>query len=164
MSEVKNHDFTKPGDLKVFRDDSNNLAVEVKGRGRWAKVAIRLAFPYSDPEHYIALVHDGEQVGMVRDLGELEPESRAVLREALKMRYHVPEVLRILDVREDRNAAVWSIETDRGPRHLTVRDRHNFRRIKGGDTVIVDVDGNRFRLRRDRIFDEESQRLLDTYI
>jgi hypothetical protein len=164
MSEVSYDNCIDPGDLTVFKDESNNLAVEVEGRGSWSKVAVRLAFPYSDPDHYIALIHEGEQIGMVRDLEELDPDSRAVLQEVLSRRYHIPEVLRVLHVREDKNATVWTVETDRGQRHLMVRDRHNFRRIGGGDTIIVDVDGNRFRLRRDRRFDEESQQLLDTYI
>jgi len=163
MHEQDTDEFLAPEGLTVFRDESNNLCARIAGRGEWTKVALRLAFPYSDPDHYVALVCDGEEIGMVRDPEELDPDSRALVREELKKRYHVPEILRVLDVRDQNTAAVWTVETEKGVRQLLVRDRHNFRRFREGDVVIVDVDGNRFRLRRDRAFDRESRRLIDNY-
>jgi len=152
-----------PRDLTVFRDGSNNLCVRIRDRGQWEKVTVRLTFPYSDPDHYVALFHDGEEIGIVRDLGELREDSRALLRGELTKRYHVPRIERILAVQETSNAAVWTVLTDRGERELMVRDRHNFRHFRGGDVIIVDVDGNRFRIPRDTMFDRQSQRLLDNH-
>ena len=155
--------YIAPEDLTVFHDESNNLNVRVKGRGEWAKVVVRLACPYSDPEHFVGLLHDGEQIGMIRDLSDLTEDSRALLKQALTKRYHIPEVARILSVRETSNAAVWTVATDKGRREFMVRGRHNFRRIKGRDLIIVDVDGNRFRVRRGVPLDRESQKLLDLH-
>ena len=123
----------------------------------------KLAFPYSAPESFVLLTQNEESIGTVRDLADLDADSQAVLREALRTRYHIPEIVGVVSVHEDHSAAMWVVETDRGPRELLVRDRHNFRRVKGGDVIIVDVDGNRFRISRDRIFDRESQKLLDLY-
>ena len=152
-----------PEDLKVFKDDSNNLSATIEGRGTWTKIAVRLAFPYSDPDHFASLVFNEEHVGMVRDLTELDEGSRLLLQEALLKRYHIPQVRQVLSVRELHNATHWQVVTDRGTRDFMVRDRHNFRRIKGGDLIIVDVDGNRFQVLRNGDFDQESLRLLDTY-
>lgn len=163
MSDTRQQVYIDPTGLQIFRDDSNNICAEVDGRGKWEKVAFKLAFPYSDPDRFVSILHEGEQIGMLRDVGELSEDSERVLREALARRYHVPEVVSILDVREGKSAAVWTVETERGTRKLMVRDRHNFRRVKGGDTIIIDVDGNRFRLRGDRRLDPESQKLLDMY-
>jgi len=155
--------YFRPEEVTVFMDASGNLGLEIERRGRWAKVAVRLAFPYSEPARYVAFVHEGEPIGMLLDPAELDAQSRRLLEEELSKRYHVPEIVRVLSITESNNATSWRVETDKGPRQFLVRDRHNFRRIKGGDLVIVDVDGNRFRLAQARQLDPESKRLLDIY-
>jgi hypothetical protein len=155
--------YIAPGDLTVRRDESNNLRARIDGRGEWSKVALRAAFPYSEPARFVALLHEGEELGVVRDPAELDEASRKVLTEELAKRYNVRDVVRILDITESHNATAWTVETDAGLRQMLVRDRHNFRRIKGGDLIVIDVDGNRFRIARSRPLDAASQRLLDTY-
>ncbi len=147
-----------PDDLRVFRDGSNNLNCEIEGRGTWRKIAVRRAFPYSDPGHFISLVLGDEHIGIIGDLEDLDAESRGHLKDALAKRYHIPEVTRILSVREVQSTAVWTVETDRGAREFVVRDRHNFRRIKGGDRIIINVDGNRFLISRGRRMDADSHK------
>jgi hypothetical protein len=163
MTQVLDQHYLAPGEVKVFRDDSNNLAVETTDGETWRKVTARLAFPYSAPDRFIILTRDGEEVGMIRDPAELDESSRSVMEDTLQKRYHIPEIERILSVEDAHNATRWSVETDRGPREFLVRDRHNFHRVKGGDTVVVDVDGNRFRIPRDRVFDKQSRKLLDMH-
>ncbi len=163
MGQMIQDQLIAPQDLRVFRDGSNNLNCEIEGRGTWRKIAVRRAFPYSDPGHFISLVLSDEHIGIIGDLEDLDAESRGHLKDALAKRYHIPEVTRILSVREVHSTAVWTVETDRGPREFVVRDRHNFRRIKGGNRIIIDVDGNRFLISRDRHMDAESHKLLDMH-
>lgn len=163
MPAIKDECYITPRDLRVFRDNSQNLCVEIEGRRAWKKVAVKLAFPYSDPGEFVQLTQNDEPIGMVRNLSELDATSRALLEQALRKRYYVPEIKRLVSVHEAHNATTWIVETDKGRRDLLVRDRHNFRRIKGGDLIIVDVDGNRFRIPHHRTFDKESQKLLDLY-
>ncbi len=163
MTTTTDNHYIPPAKLRIFRDESQNLCAEIKDRGTWQKVAARLAFPYSDAERFILLSLNDEEIGMVRELSELDPVSRNLLADVLKRRYHTPEIQRILSVYEAQNAMIWQVETDRGQRELLVRDRHNFRRLKNGDFIIIDVDGNRFRVSGSRRFDGESQKLLDLH-
>ena len=126
-------------------------------------MAVRLAFPYSDPDHYVVLYHEEEEIGIIQDPGELDDESRRVLEQMVEKRYHIPAVQRIEDIEEIHNATRWIVETDRGERSFEVRDRHNFRRIGTGEIIVVDVDANRFRIPPRSALDEESQKLLDLY-
>ena len=57
-----------PEALEVFRDESNNLCCRIEGLGEWTKVTVRLAFPYSNGERFVALFQENEQVAMIRDL------------------------------------------------------------------------------------------------
>jgi len=163
MDTQTEQDVIDPQQLRVFRDENQNLCAELVGRGRWTKVTVRLGFPYSDPDHYIFLMHNEEEIGMLRDLSGLDAESQQLIRAALDKRYYIPRITRVLSVHETSSATLWVVETDRGQREFITRDRHNFRRIKGSDLIIVDVDGNRFRVPRDARFDVQSQRLLDLY-
>ncbi len=163
MTQLLEERYLAPEEVNVFRDASNNLAVRVQDGRTWQKVTARLAFPYSAPDRFVILTQDGEEVGMIRDPSELDEGSRSVLVEALRKRYHIPRIDRILSVDDAHNATRWTVETDHGPRTFLVRDRHNFHRIKGGDIVVVDVDGNRFRIPRDGTLDRESRKLLNMH-
>jgi len=153
--------YLDPQRLSVFVNESGNLCARLDGEGEWSKVTVRRAFPYSDPDHYIALYADEEEIGIVRDLAGVDADSRAVLAEELRKRYHVPVIQRILAIEEEQNVTRWRVETDSGPRTFEVHSRRSFRRLPGGGLVIVDVDTNRFRIPDRNALDARSRRLLD---
>ena len=148
---------------RVFKDESNNVCVEIEGEGEWSKVTARLAFPYSDPERFVILTSEDEEIGIVKDPVELDDESRQIVQEMVERRYHVPTIRRIIDIDDAHNAVRWIVETDRGVRDFLVRDRHNFHRVTGGDKIVVDVDGCRFRIPRRGNFDPRTRKLLDLH-
>jgi len=156
--------YIEPEKLTVFRNESKNLCVRVDGRGEWEKVVVKLAFPYSDPEHFVVLSQEEEEIGIVRDLQEVDEQSRSLLKEMLSKRYHIPEIQRVLSIEEVHNATRWTVETDRGRRTFEVRNSNNFRWLKDGTVVIIDVDANRFRISARSALDRDSQRLLDAYL
>lgn len=162
-AEVEEHQYIAPEGLTVFRDESNNVRARIEGQGEWEKVVPKLAFPYSDPDRFVILLSEGEEIGMLRELSELEEDSRRLLRELLEKRYHVPEIKRIIDVDDAHNAHRWTVETDKGVRRFLVRDRHNFRRIRGVGKIIIDVDGSRFFIPRGADLDPQSRKLLDLH-
>jgi len=162
---VQQDEYLKPEDVTVFRNKSNNLCVRIKDVGEWEKVVVKLAFPYSAPGHFIVLSCDEKEIGVIRDLDRVADDSRALLKEMLAKRYHIPQIKRIYSVEQVRNATRWSVETDKGRRSFEVRDSYNFRFIENsGSIVIIDVDANRFRISDLKALDEESRKLLDMYM
>ena len=153
-----------PRALSVFRNESQNLCARIRARGEWEKVAVRRAFPYSDADHYIALYVEEEEIGIIRDLAELDADSRALLEETLRKRYHIPVIERILSVEDTHNATRWRVVTDRGERSFEVHSRRSFRRLPGGALVIIDVDANRFRISDRKALDKQSRDLLELHI
>jgi len=135
-----------PSLLSVFRNESGNLCARIEGRGEWEKVSVRRAFPYTDPDRYVALYSNEEEIGIIASLDALDADSRAVLDDALRKRYHIPVILRIIAIDEVQNATQWHVETDCGPRSFEVQSRRNFRQLPDGGLVIIDVDSNRYRI------------------
>jgi hypothetical protein len=71
------------------------------------------ALPISEPDRYIMLTNtDGEEIGMVRAVADLEPHSRAVLEAALKRTYVMERITRILEVEKEALSGQtrWRVE------------------------------------------------------
>ena len=77
--------------------------------------AVRRALPLSEPERFLVLSDPlGDEIGVVRDLNELDNNSREVLREALTRAYSMTRITRILEVeREPLTGQVrWRVEIE----------------------------------------------------
>ena len=152
-----------PSLLTVFQNESGNLCARIEGRGEWEKVSARRAFPYTDPDRYVALYSGNEEIGVIQSLEGLDADSRAVLQVALRKRYHIPVILRIIGIDEVQNATRWHVETDSGPRSFEVQSHRNFRRLPDGGLMIIDVDSNRYRIPDRAALDKGSREQLDMH-
>jgi hypothetical protein len=156
--------YLDPRQVFLYRNKSRNLCLRIEGRGEWEKIAVRRAFPYSEPESYIVFQSDDEELGVLRDPSELDAESYALLDITLRKRYHIPVILRIVSVEETHNATKWQVETDMGPRSFEVHSRRSFRSMREGELVIIDVDANRFRVPDRHALDRASRDLLEMHV
>ena len=155
--------YVRPEHLRIYTDESKNLCASVVGKGTFEKVTVKRAFPYTNPHGFIVLLQEKEEVGVIEDVCELDEESRSLLENRLETRYFIPEILSVGQIRETNNTMRWHVRTDRGEREFEVRDRHNFRRVRGGAVVIVDVDANRYRISAPDLLDERSRNLIEQY-
>jgi len=144
-----------------------------------------LPFPLSEPGEWVSLVavrhpdadgrrSDGGQgdrveLGVLPGMTGLDLESRRALETALHLRYFLPRVLRIVDVRDEdpgqTGAVVWTLETDRGPRLLRMPNLFDgiYDELGAGRLLLRDGDGTRVEIHDLHALDEESQRLLNRY-
>lgn len=118
-------------------------------------------FPESDPGLWISLrTPDGNEVGLIPSLHELDPDSRLVLERRLRDRYHVPEITAIVRVDRGPEGIQCTIDTDEGEYVLLIRsesdtDTRNFPRV-----VLTDgPSSRRFRIPGYTTLDRTSQTL-----
>jgi hypothetical protein len=84
---------------------------------------------------------------VIRDIRELDHESRAVLEEELRKRYFTPIIKRFYYIRHEFGAVYFDVETDKGRTEFVVRGlRENIVEVNINRYLITDVDGNRFEL------------------
>jgi len=134
-----------PKVLRFFRHKGILRLTVGEERSYW-KVSVYRCFPLTDPDKYIS-VRDAmnREIGLVRDLSELDAESRKIVKEELERRYLVPIVKRILSVRERMGMLLWEVETDRGSRRfLTRASQEGVEQPEPHRCVLVDLDGNRY--------------------
>ncbi len=91
----------------------------------------------------------------------LDPQSYALVAEALERRYINPILRAILAVKDYGGIMVCTFETDRGTREVTLRDiRDNVVYLKGGRMLITDAEGTRYDLPDQNALDARSALLL----
>ena len=137
-----------PRDLRIYCSDRGALCVNV-GSDVYEDIRVRRAFPLLHTERYIGFqLADGEELGMLEDLRELDTQSRAVLDQELEKMYFLPVILEFGDMGEEHNVIFADVVTSSGPRTIYVRGyRNKIRSLPGNRAIIEDVEGNRYEVR-----------------
>ncbi len=127
----------------------------------------RMLFPFSHHTMYFTLLDKSErEVGFVRDLEELDADSRKALEECFKEYYMIPKITRLISCEERFGALQWNVETDRGQIAFRIRNRHSdIKQTRGSNRVLIrDTDDNRYEIPDYTALDSHSQRLLFQYL
>ncbi len=127
----------------------------------------RKLFPFSHESMYITLLNSEErEVGFVRDLGELDKNSRAALEECFREYYMIPKILRVIASEDKFGSLKWTVETDRGQIQFRIQNRNSdIKILRGSHRVIVrDSNDNRYEIPDYTALDPHSTRLLFSYL
>lgn len=106
------------------------------------------AFPYSAPDDLIALRDSsGAELGLLAPLTEFPAAEREIVLEELRRRYFAPRIVTVDALDERFGQSHWRVTTDAGPTRFTVQNEHaNLRDLPDGTLLLIDVNGNRYRL------------------
>ncbi len=166
MSNDKlNIEFLKPENC-VFSFNNNgfltmNLNGEAKGR-----VKLIRTYPYSLTDEYIC-IHDldDNEIGIIRDLKELDKNSKECAEKELDNRYYCPTVTSVKSVKERMGHFYFQTVIDGKEKNFTVRDITRNMRFASGDTLLIfDMDGNRYIIPEFEKIEAKSKRLLEPYL
>jgi len=127
----------------------DTLTLTLRGDRSYLKAYAVRAFPLTAPNSYICLIDAiaGHEIGVLHNLGDLQPRDRHLVQDDLKRRYFIPKVIRIRKANKEFGAVYWDVDTDRGRREFTMRGiRDSIHEIQPGRYLLVDVDGNRFEI------------------
>jgi hypothetical protein len=155
---------TLDASLLHVRRNGNRLEIRREGEDDWQQVKLVRLFPFTEPERWISIVDkDNKEIGILPDLKGFSAEDLRVLRDELRLRYLVPEIIHILSIR-DRVAmmAEWTVETDRGKAKFLMRNlRDKLQEPLPGYLSLTDMEGNRFDIPDVAALDRRSRRLLE---
>ena len=158
-------EFLKPENC-VFSFNSNGFLVmtlegELKGR-----VKLIRTYPYSLTDEYIC-VHDldDNEIGIIRDLKELDQNSKESAEKELQDRYYCPTVTAVKSVKERMGHFYFQTVVDGKEKNFTVRDITRNMRFASDDTLLIfDMDGNRYIIPEFEEIESKSKRLLEPYL
>ncbi len=111
---MENTHFLSPHKIKIKRRGG---ALILKMDGQCLQMSPpRRAIPLSAPDEFIILSDEaGEELGVVRRLTDLEPDSRDLLADELYQRYKTIIIERVLSVKRDPISGLirWAVEVER---------------------------------------------------
>ncbi|MGH7286461.1 MAG: DUF1854 domain-containing protein [Myxococcota bacterium] len=121
-------------------------------------VWVHRCFPWTAPGRFVSLRdQEEEEVALVRDLSELEPESRRVLQSALLEAGFVLEVESVESIEDEIEIRTFRVRTRQGPRRFqTLRDEWP-RPMPGGGILLRDVAGDLYLVRDPEALDRASR-------
>lgn len=162
--------YFDPGTVTLFRTGGDSVRATVREHDNadrtWLHVQIARAFPLREPDRWIGLrdVNDRD-IGMLRSLSDLDPESRVIAEGELERRYFLPRVTAVRKVRREVETITWEVDTDKGPRTVHVQNlRDSVRELGGGRILITDRSGNRIEFSNLASADKETRAVLSRVI
>lgn len=168
MDDMFEGKYLNPGSVYLTMAETGVLEGSIEGQ-RYTHLSLSRALPLSLPRQYLAILSHEEkepkEVGMIRNLDDLDGLSKSAAEQELQLRYVVPTITRILSIKQEPAFWRWTIETDRGPAELIMRNIHEHVRVMGPSRLILTgVDGRRFELANTSSLDGHSKYLLRRYM
>ena len=152
--------FLDPQKVRFFRE-GDALRVTIEDDKSCLRVVPMRSFPISMRDRYISLRDmDGNELGMIRDMHELDKKSRKLLEQEIRRRYFTPEIRRIIALREKFGIVEWEVDTDRGPKSFFTRSLHQSVNETTTGYIVTDMENNRYEIRDLSSFDPQSAAIL----
>lgn len=141
--------FLDSSNAVFTRTEGGFLALKTDGK-EYDRVGVYLTFPMTMPDEFISIRESDEkakEIGIIRALSELKKDEQEMIREQMRLRYFMPVIRKVLDVKDEYGYAYWHVKTDFGVCRFTTH--------MGGDAVvnlsadryqITDIDGNRYEI------------------
>lgn len=139
------------------------LRLEIRDEQTLLAARIKRIFPMSKPTEYLSIqTGDGKEVAILKDLRQLDPETRKVIEDDLDRRYFTPIIDRILTLKQEAGMWRFVVSTQRGEAQFFVRNwRDNAHELAPNRWIIFSVDGARYEIKDLEGLDVQSRKLMD---
>jgi hypothetical protein len=152
--------FLDPAEVEFFRAD-DAMRITIAGDRSCLRVVPMYSFPLSMRDQYISLRDmEGNELGMIRNLDELNKDARKLLAAELRKRYFTPLIREIKSISDKFGVVEWEVETDRGPKKFITRSLRNSLKESGDGLIITDMENNRYEIRDSSQLDSHSTAIL----
>lgn len=147
--EVLQMRFLTSENAVFTRTEGGFLALKT-GEKEYDRVSVYLTFPLTNPNEFISIRETDEkakEIGIIQNLKDLGKEEQEMIQEQVRLRYFMPVIRKVMDVKDEYGYAYWHVMTDFGTCRFTTH--------MGGDAVvnlgearyqITDIDGNRYEI------------------
>jgi hypothetical protein len=166
MKSVKlSLDFLKPEECRFFINDNGFLTLTLNGIDK-GRVKLSRSYPFSKPTEYICISDlEDNEIGILKDINELDKKSCEIAANALNSRYFCPSITEIKAIKEKMGHFYFETKIGDKAKNFTVKNiTSNVRFIDEDTLLIFDMDGNRFLIPNFSKTDAKSKRLLEPYL
>ncbi len=150
----------------LFSFNENNFLIFILNGESKGRVKLIRTYPYLLKNEYIC-IHDldDNELGIIRDLNELDENSKENAEKELENRYYCPTVTSVKSIKERMGHFYFETVIDGKDKSFTVRDITRNLRFAAEDTLLIfDMDGNRYIIPDYEKIEQKSRRLLEPYL
>ena len=105
------------------------------------------------------------ELGMIESLGIFDADTVKLIENQLAIRYFMPEVIKILSVKEEYGHTYWQVLTDKGERSFTSPSGSSGAVVRKGNRVIIrDSEQNRYEIKDVTKLTAKELKKLDLYL
>ena len=155
-------------DNAVFARTDGGFVSLKYGDKEYKRVGVYLTFPLTDPEEFISIREADEkakEIGLVEDLSKLPKDQQEMLREQIRLRYFMPVIKKIMEIKEEYGYAYWHVETGFGVcRFTTHMSGDVVIHLSDSRLLVKDIDGNRYEIPDFYALDIHEKKKLDLFI
>lgn len=153
-----------PDALQFSATPGGFLNLTYNGR-EYHGVTLSRILPYDQPDRYISVSCEKEELGILQDIAQLSPQQAELVREELARRYFSPKILDILSLKERMGYLYAEVALSTGRKAFAVKDfSRNIRLIGEGRLVIFDVDGNRYTIDDLQALTDKARKRIEPYL
>lgn len=157
-SSIKHHPVSKTAPTMEISSDKTTVTYTYK------RVFLHRTFPYENPFEYISVLNaNNEEVCMIKKVDEIK--GKELIISELDQMYYEPEILKILELKEQMGFTYIKAVTDGGLRTMTVRDIfRSITHISSKYIYITDIYGNRYTIKDLEHFDKKSYKKIELFL
>lgn len=152
----------------VFSRTEGGFVALKFGDKEYNRIGVYLTFPLTNPEEFISIREADEkakEIGMVEALKNLPKDQQEMLREQIRLRYFMPVIKKVMELKEEYGYAYWYVETNFGVCRFTTHMGGNAVVTLGESRLLVtDIDGNRYEIPDFYTMSVQEKKKLDLFI
>lgn len=134
----------------------------------YPRIAVHRTFPFSDPDRWLSIREPDKkarEIGIVKELSDLDSDTQAILREQMAQRYFTPVITQIINIKEEYGFSYFDVVTDHGACRFTAHSGGGaVARLSETRYVITDLEGNRFEIQDLTRFTPGELKKLDLFL
>ncbi len=158
-------EFLPAAQCRLTFNENGFIIFTLNGENK-GRVKLVRSYPFSLLDEYICVCDlEDKEIGIIRDLKELDEGSRICAVKHLEARYYCPTVTAVKSVKERMGNFYFETVIDGKDKNFTVRDiTRNMRFANENNLLIFDVDGNRYVIPDFEAIEQKSKKLLEPYL
>jgi len=154
--------FIDGPEARIIRTGETMVELHIYAGEVYCDLEPRRLFPMSGLRNYITLLDkDLKEKAIIRNLDNLDEESRKAIEGCLEEYYMIPKITSMIDITEKFGVLTWTCVTDRGTRSFTIKNRHSdIKLLYDGRVLVRDSNDNRYEIDDVNAMDKKSRKML----
>ena len=143
----------------TLRDDGEEI--------QYDRIFLHRDFPHEFLYEYISVVcDDGKEIGLIYSIEDFDADIKAVIKTEIDRKYYAPTIKEIKSVKERYGFSYWKVTyADGKSASFTMQDTFKNLLHTGDDSIVlVDVDGNRYKIESVSELGAKSYRKIELYL